>query len=82
MGLKVIVLVFKFNLILNSSIVDLQCCVSDVQQSDSVIYVCVCICIFFIFFSVIVYYKILKIVLCAIVDHCWLFILYIVVCIC
>ena len=41
--------------------------VSDVQQSDSVMCVCVYInVLFFRFFSIIVYYKILNIVVCII----------------
>ena len=38
--------------------------VSDVQQRDSVTYICV----FFLFFSIIVYYKILNIVPCVVEE--------------
>ena len=47
------------------SIIDLQCCVSGVQQSDSVIHLYMYL-FFFRLFSIIGYYKILNIVPCAI----------------
>ena len=52
--------------------------VSDVQHSDSVIHMY----IYFQFFSIICYYRTLNIVPFAIVNPCFLSILYMVVCIC
>ena len=64
------------------SIVDLQCCVSGVQQTDSVIYTYTYTYNFQILFS----YRLLRNIeyssLCYIGDPHLLFILYIVVCMC
>ena len=62
------------------NIVNLQCCVSGVQQSDSAMQIHIYL-FSFRFFSIIDYNKILNIVPCAIQKVLLLFILYLVVCI-
>ena len=60
--MKIVVLGYLLFNLFCGSIVDLQCCVNFcLQQSDSVIHI-----FFFIFFSTMVYHRILNIVPCAI----------------
>lgn len=69
---------------LASDMAESRCLVVALGQSDLVVHIFVCISIFFFdSFSIIVWYKTLNIVSCAVpINPCCVPILYLVVCIC